>query len=73
MSTFGVNHVNYLSGTQKLDLPNQIFQQPLVGGHLVVRGCQNDDPERELLEIVLKLKTFVDRQEDIIQAFDSLD
>jgi hypothetical protein len=56
-----------------LDLLNQIPQQPFVGGHLVVRGCQNDDPERELLEIVLKLETFVDRQEDIIPAFDSLD
>jgi hypothetical protein len=73
MSTFRVNHMNYVSGTQKLDLPNQLIQQPFVGGHLVI-GCREyDNPERELCEVVLKLKAFVDRQEGIITAFDSLD
>jgi hypothetical protein len=53
-----------------LDLPNQLFQHPLVRGHLVIGCRQHDNPERELLEIVLKLETFVDSQEDVITAFD---
>jgi hypothetical protein len=73
VSAFRVDHVNRLSWTQKLDLPNQLFQQPFVGGHLVIGCCQHDNPERELLEIVLKLETFVDRQEDVLTAFDSRD
>src|ERR1017187_6506229 len=68
-----VAHVNQMSWAQLLDLPNQIPQQPLVAGHLVIGCRQHDNPEGELFESVLKLETPVDSQEDIITAFDFRD
>jgi len=62
-----------MSWAHLLDLPNQLFQQPLVGGHLVVGCRQNDNTEGELFEIVLKLDSLVDSQEDIETAFDFRD
>ena len=62
--------MNRVSWAQKSDLPNQLFQYSLVGRHLVIGCCQHNNPERELLEIVLKLEAFVDSQEDIITPFD---
>src|ERR1039458_866236 len=68
-----VAHVNQMSWAHVLDLPNQLPQQPLVGGHLVIGCRQHDNPEGELFESVLKLETPVDCQEDIITAFDFRD
>ncbi len=65
--------MNQLSWAKVLDLPNQFLEDSLVGGHLVIGCCQHDNPERELLDIVLKLETFVDSQENFIAAFDFLD
>jgi len=69
-STFRIFYPDYLSRGDTSNLADQIFEQPLVGWHLVVGCFEHHDSERELLDIVFVLKTFVNREKGVEPALE---
>ncbi len=72
-SPLRVAYTDHPPGRNSPDLPDELFQQPFVGEHLVINRLDYNDPKRKLLQIVLKLEAFINRQEDIEAGLDLWD